>query len=125
MLRTQDGKPHLDGVTEEQVSAKNVVVLEVAIDTTNRSARDGVVPRTIMISGGRAWVFEDGRHVEGTWSKASQTAPIVLLDSTGAPIKLTQGNTWVELMPSTAKITITEGPELPSPTPSTSTSPSP
>jgi hypothetical protein len=125
MLRTQDGKPHLDGVTEEQVSAKNVVVLEVEIDTSNRSARDGVVPRTIMISGGRAWVFEDGRHVEGTWSKASQTAPIVLLDSTGAPIKLTQGNTWVELMPNTAKITITEGPELPSPTPSTSTSPSP
>jgi hypothetical protein len=125
MLRNQDGKPHLDAVTEDQISAKNVVVLEVAIDSSIVDPKNGVVPRTIMISGGRAWVFEDGRHVEGTWSKASQTAPIVLLDSTGAPIKLTPGNTWVELMPSTAKITITEGPKLPSPTPSTSTSPSP
>jgi hypothetical protein len=125
LLRDQDGKPHLDGATDEQIKAKNVVVLEVAIDSSIVDAKRVVVPKTIMISGGRAWVFEDGRHVEGTWSKASQTAPIVLLDSTGAPIKLTQGNTWVELMPSTAKITITEGPELPSPTPSTSTSPSP
>ena len=125
LLRDQDGKPHLDGATDEQIKAKNVVVLEVAIDSSIVDAKRVVVPKTIMISGGRAWVFEDGRHVEGTWSKASQTAPIVLLDSTGAPIKLTQGNTWVELMPNTAKITITEGPELPSPSPSASTSPSP
>jgi hypothetical protein len=125
LLRNQDGKPHEDGASKDQIKAKNVVVLEVAIDSSIVDPKNGVVPRTIMISGGRAWVFEDGRHVEGTWSKASQTAPIVLLDSTGAPIKLAPGNTWVELMPNTAKITITEGPELPSPTPSTSTSPSP
>jgi hypothetical protein len=106
MLRDQDGKAHLDGATEEQIKAKNVVVLEVAIDASVVDPKNGVIPRTIMISGGRAWVFEDGRRVEGTWSKASQTAPIVLLDSTGAPINLAPGNTWVELMPSTAKITI-------------------
>lgn len=125
LLRTQDGKVHEDGVSKDQIKAKNVVVLEVAIDTSIKDPKNGIVPRTIMISGGRAWVFEDGRSVEGTWSKADQTAPIVLLDSTGAPIKLAPGNTWVELMPSTAKITITPGPALPSPTPTTSTSPSP
>ena len=125
LLRDQDGKPHEDGATQDQIKAKNVVVLEVEIDSSNIDAKNGVVPRTIMISGGRAWVFEDGRHVEGTWSKASQTAPIVLLDSTGAPLKLAPGNTWVELMPTSSKITITPGPALPSPTPSSSTSPSP
>jgi hypothetical protein len=125
LLRYQDGEPHQDGASAEQVSAKNVVVLEVIIDSGISDSRYGVIPRTIMISSGRAWVFEDGRHVEGTWSKASQTAPIVLLDSTGAPIKLAPGNTWVELMPTTSKITITPGPALPTPTPSQSTSPSP
>ena len=125
LLRNQDGKSHEDGASKDQIKAKNVVVLEVEIDSSIVDPKNGVVPRTIMISGGRAWVFEDGRHVKGTWSKASQTAPIVLLDSTGAPIKLAPGNTWVELMPSTAKITITEGPKLPTPTPSISTSPSP
>ena len=125
MLRDQDGKPHEDGASEDQIKSTNVVVLEVAIDSSIVDPRNGVVPRTIMISGGRAWVFEDGRSVEGTWSKASQTAPIVLLDATGAPIKLAPGNTWVELMPSTSAITITPGPALPSPSPSVSTSPSP
>lgn len=125
LLRTQDGKAHEDGVSKDQIKAKNVVVLEVAIDSSIVDPKNGIVPRTIMISGGRAWVFEDGRSVEGTWSKADQTAPIVLLDSKGAPIKLAPGNTWVELMPSTSKITITPGPALPSPSPSTSTSPSP
>jgi hypothetical protein len=33
------------------------------------------------------------------WSKASQTAPIVLTDNEGTPIKLVRGNTWVELLP--------------------------
>ena len=107
MLRDQDGKAHLDGATEEQIKTKNVVVLEVAIDSSIVDPRNGVIPRTIMISGGKAWVFIDGKYVEGTWTKASQTSPIELLDSTGAVIKLAPGNTWVELKPDTATLTIT------------------
>ena len=107
MLRTQDGQPHMDGVSEEQVSAKNVVVLEVQIDSSIRDARYGVIPKTVMVGSGKAWVFVDGKHIEGTWSKATQTSPIELLDSTGAVIKLTPGNTWVELKPDTVTMTIT------------------
>jgi Protein of unknown function (DUF3048) N-terminal domain/Protein of unknown function (DUF3048) C-terminal domain len=108
LLRTQDGQPHMDGVSEEQVSAKNVVVLEVQIDnTTFRDARYGPIPKTIMIGSGKVWVFIDGKYIEGTWSKANQTAPIELLDSTGAVIKLAPGNTWVELKPDTVEMTIT------------------
>ena len=108
LLRDQDGKPHMDGVSEEQVSAKNVVVLEVQIDNTSfRDARYGPIPKTIMVGSGKVWVFIDGKHIEGTWSKATQTSPIELLDSTGAVIKLAPGNTWVELKPDTATMTIT------------------
>jgi hypothetical protein len=107
LLRTQDGIPHMDGSSDQQVSAKNVVVLEVQIDSSIRDARYGVIPKTVMIGSGKAWVFVDGKHVEGTWSKASQNSPIELLDSTGAVIKLSPGNTWVELKPETATMTIT------------------
>jgi hypothetical protein len=107
LLRTQDGQPHMDGVSEEQVSAKNVVVLEVQIDSSIRDGRYGVIPKTIMIGSGKAWVFVDGKYIEGTWTKASQTSPIELLDSTGAVIKLAPGNTWVELKPDTVEMTIT------------------
>ena len=107
LLRTQDGQPHMDGVSEEQVRAKNVVVLEVQIDSSIRDVRYGVIPKTIMIGSGKVWVFIDGKYIEGTWTKASQTSPIELLDSTGAVIKLAPGNTWVELKPDTATLTIT------------------
>ena len=107
LLRSQDGEPHMDGVSEEQVKAKNVVVLEVQIDSSIRDARYGVIPKTIMVGSGKVWVFVDGKHIEGTWSKATQTSPIELLDSTGAVIKLAPGNTWVELKPDTATLTIT------------------
>lgn len=109
LLRTQDGQPHMDGVSEEQVRAKNVVVLEVQIDNSSFvDARYGPIPKTIMVSSGKAWVFVDGKYVEGTWTKASQTSPIELLDSTGAVIKLAPGNTWVELKPDTATLTISQ-----------------
>ena len=108
LLRTQDGEPHMDGVSEEQVRAKNVVVLEVQIDSSIRDVRYGVIPKTVMVGSGKAWVFVDGKYVEGTWTKASQTSPIELLDSTGAVIKLAPGNTWVELKPDTATLTISQ-----------------
>jgi hypothetical protein len=107
LLRSQDGEPHMDGVSEEQVKAKNVVVLEVQIDSSIRDVRYGVIPKTVMVGSGKVWVFIDGKHIEGTWSKATQTSPIELLDSTGAVIKLAPGNTWVELKPDTATLTIT------------------
>jgi hypothetical protein len=102
LLRTQDKAPHLDAVTNDQVRAKNVVVMEVEIDNTY-----GQIPKTVMVSSGAAWVFQDGKRFEGTWSKSSQASPIELLDGSGAVIKLLPGNTWIELKPVKSTITIT------------------
>ena len=93
-LRTQDGKPDTDAATGQQLHATNVVVLQVAIDR-----QYGYVPKTVMVSSGKAWVLSGGNYIEANWSKASQTAPIVLTDASGAPVLLAPGNTWVELMP--------------------------
>jgi len=93
-LRTQDSKAHTDVVTGEQLHATNVVVMEVAIDR-----QYGYVPKTVMVSTGKVKVFSGGKMVEGTWSKASQTAPIKFADAAGKAIVLTPGNTWVELQP--------------------------
>lgn len=124
--RIQDGQPHL---TVEQygqpegsvldwkpITAKNVVVLQVRIDR-----KYGYVPKTVMVDSGKAWVFTGGKYIEATWSKASQTAPIVLTTADGAIVELARGNTWVELMPKPEEgsIEITEGPKAtPSQTPS-------
>jgi hypothetical protein len=76
--------------------------MQVEIDNTY-----GQIPKTVMVSIGAAWVFQDGKRFEGTWSKPTQASPIELLDGAGVPIKLVPGNTWVELMPTRGTITIT------------------
>ena len=122
-LRTQDGKPLTDKLDGEQVSATNVVVLSVKIDRSYLDRKYGHIPKTIMVDTGKAWIFSGGKYVEGTWSKASATSPIVLTDAAGAPVLLAPGNTWVELMPVApeGKLSIVAVPvsgESPSPTPS-------
>jgi hypothetical protein len=106
----------MDATTNEQVKAKNVVVLEVRIDTSFRDNRYGYIPRTVLIDTGVAWIFVDGKHIKGTWTKSSQTGPIILTDEDGAPIKLSPGTTWVELMPTSGSIKI-KSPKPPEPTP--------
>lgn len=117
LLREQDGSKHLDGATEEQVRARNVVVLKVKIDTSFKDGRYGFIPRTILIDSGTAWVFVDGKRIKGTWSKTSQTGAIALVDEAGVSIKLAAGNTWIELMPTNGSITI-KSPQAVAPAPS-------
>jgi hypothetical protein len=92
--RVQDGISHLDSETKQPTKATNVVVLNVQIDR-----QYGKVPKTTLVGSGTGWVFSQGMQLAVKWSKASQTAPIVLTDNAGAPIKLVRGNTWVELLP--------------------------
>lgn len=111
-VRTQDGDQHIDGASNEILRATNVVVMQTKTDNSFKDPKYGPIPRTVMIDSGIAWVFSNGKRVKGTWTKASQTAPIQLFDAAGAPIKLAVGNTWIELMGEPSKITI-KSPEPP------------
>jgi hypothetical protein len=115
-VRSQDGDQHIDEATGEILRATNVVVMQTKTDNSFKDPKYGPIPRTVMIDSGIAWVFSNGKRVKGTWTKASQTAPIQLFDAAGAPIKLAVGNTWIELMAEPSKITI-KSPEVATPAP--------
>ena len=91
-LRAQDGVPDLTagGV---QLMATNVVVLRVDVTV------DQSIPETELIASGEASISTGGRTLAATWSKASQTAPIRLIDANGVTIRLAPGNTWFQLVP--------------------------
>ncbi|WP_187264918.1 DUF3048 domain-containing protein [Homoserinibacter sp. GY 40078] len=96
-LRSQDGEPDLDSAGN-RLSAVNVVVIRVPVSY-------GLgVPKTELIGSGEAKVLSGGRIVSATWSKASRTAPIRLVDSTGAVIRLAPGNSWIELVPTSGSV---------------------
>jgi hypothetical protein len=89
-LRSQDDKPHVD-VDDVRINAANVVVLYV------QYSKSGYSPVAKTIGSGEAWVFTAGKLFQGTWERDDAGKPFTLKDTAGSEIKLTPGNTWVQL----------------------------
>lgn len=88
----------------KRLSAVNVVVVRVPI------SNGFGVPKTELIGKGDAWVLSGGHSIKGSWSKSSQTGRIALRDENGTVLRLAPGNTWIELMPTSGKLTIDRPP---------------
>jgi hypothetical protein len=86
-------QPQLDskGV---QVAPQNVVVMFCQY---RPSPADTGSPEAQSTGTGDLWVFTKGQVIEGTWSRPTVKDPLTLTDAAGTPIKLTPGQTWVEL----------------------------
>jgi phage protein U len=53
---------------------------------------------------GDATVFQNGTAIPATWSKASRTAQLEILDTAGKPIALNRGQTWIAAVPATGAV---------------------
>jgi hypothetical protein len=98
-LRDQSGHPDilLDG---GQVSATNIVVMSVGLQSTGaRDSHGTVVPLPVVLGSGTAWVFRNGVQVKGIWSRPSENSPMKLQTSSGQIITLAPGRAWVEVLP--------------------------
>jgi hypothetical protein len=97
-LRANGGEPHKDKNNDRQHSAKNIVILFM----TERRANDGYEGNLHMLYGtrgtGKALVFQDGKQIQGTWSKKDRASRLKLTDSSGAEIKFVRGLIWFEVL---------------------------
>ena len=93
-LRSQRGRPHMDAANNTQLSAKNVVVL---ITEYGQSAADSRSPEAHTVGGGEAFVYTNGRVIHGHWARPVVEKPGFLLDDANHAIKLSPGQTWIEL----------------------------
>jgi Protein of unknown function (DUF3048) N-terminal domain/Protein of unknown function (DUF3048) C-terminal domain len=93
-LRTQSGTPHLDA-SGVQVAPENVVVAEVDYDRSGQRGRS--VPHGIVSGRGRVVVLTRGKAIRGTWVRPTLAHRLRLVADSGAEIKLTPGQTFVEL----------------------------
>lgn len=91
-VREQGRGPDLDSAGA-QLAATNVIVLRVQVTVSQD------IPKTELIGSGEAWVSTGGGTVHATWSKATATSPIRLVDDAGITIRLGAGNSWIELVP--------------------------
>lgn len=101
--RLMGGAPHVDANTNQQINAKNVIVEFVS--TSYGTQADGD-PMTIMqlVGSGKALLFNDGGLVAGSWSKSSDAAQTQYTDASGKPIQLNRGDTWIDVVPTTATV---------------------
>lgn len=58
------------------------------------------LPASKTTGSGEAFVFANGKVVEGTWERASESEWFTLIDDTGTPILVPPGKSWVSLVPS-------------------------
>jgi len=95
-LRFNGTKAHVDMDTEEQLSAKNIVIQFVA--ERGPVDKEGHMFYT-TIGDGDALYFQNGDVKEGSWEKGSQMGRTKFYDEDGSEMTFVKGVTWIEAVP--------------------------
>ena len=88
------------GASESEVRAANVVVMFTSVKVTDEMGRRAIA----TIGSGRSVIFTGGKKIAGTWTRKDLTARTKFLDASGQPVALAAGTTWIEVLPTDAKI---------------------
>jgi hypothetical protein len=102
--RFRKGKPQMERVSGKQLTTKNIIVQftrnsDIKGDTKGRQEMD-------TTGSGKGYFITDGKAIEIKWSKESRKAQTVYTDKNGSRIALNRGQTWIQVMPVNAKVTM-------------------
>jgi len=95
-LRSNGGAPHLDKLTNQQITVANVIVQFVP--TSLLDYETGRLQMAVQ-GEGRAVVFHNGQATEGKWRKTATTDRTLFFNTENTEISFTPGNTWIEVLP--------------------------
>jgi hypothetical protein len=102
--RSLNGKAHVDPMDDERVTARTVVVLFMSFRTDGSIEKGHARPVLGFVGSGKALVYSEGRMVEGTWSKASETSPTLVLGPDGAEVPFIRGRIFLQVVPLKTRI---------------------
>lgn len=100
--RFNGGAAHLDLETNEQLTAKNVVIL-FAKETGSVDIHAHILYNNI--GSGEAIFFMNGQATSGTWKKATKNARTKFYDKAGKEINFVPGVVWVSMLPTGTQVT--------------------
>lgn len=91
------------------IATANIIVMKVVMyPSPYPEDPTGTHENLLTLTGsGPAEVFRDGTVTTGTWNRPSLAATTTYRSSSGQPITLTPGQTWVELVPTTVPVSVT------------------
>jgi len=99
---------HADGLTGEQLTADNVVILYAVHGTTNIvEDTNGATAIDIQLTGsGDAVLIRNGVAVDCQWIRPDDGGLLQLYDEDGELVPLNPGQTWIEIVPLDYDVTI-------------------
>lgn len=93
--RTQYGQKQIDEMNGEQLTVTNVI-FKVCDGEERLPDNDAYDYLAFDVYGtGDAYVFTNGKVIEGTWRRDGDTSPCLFYDKNGNEIVLNQGKTWI------------------------------
>ncbi|MCS6842924.1 MAG: DUF3048 C-terminal domain-containing protein [Caldilineales bacterium] len=99
--------PLIDANNGQQVTASNVVIMEVKHDRTDLLVLGSYTIHTYLVGReGPATVIRDGVAIQGRWRVPNKWSGMELVDAAGNPIPLKPGNTWFQIVPPNYGVTI-------------------
>jgi len=105
-LRENNGRVHTDALTDEQISARNVVVVWARMVAQRKTDVTGSTTYDIELTGsGRATVFRNGAKLDCTWA-TNGDAPPTFTAADGSAVRLAPGNTWFQVIPTNLNISM-------------------
>lgn len=103
--RKNGGENHIDLDNKLQLSPK-VVVIQFERESNANDGYPGNVHLLYKTTGtGKALIFQDGKMIEGQWSKVSRTKRTKYTDSNGKEITFNKGQIWIQTVPGGSKVT--------------------
>ena len=103
--RSMSGKANVDLETGEQYTAKNIIIYKVDNYTINDGENKGR-QELENIGTGKGYYVSNGYSVPITWEKTSHSGQTVYKYENGEEITVNDGNTFIQILPLDAEITI-------------------
>jgi hypothetical protein len=88
--------PLIDQLTDEQISAHNVVILLVPHSFFRKPPNE--IIEIEFNNSGPAYIFRDGAMYEVVWNRPATTGVLYLTDQDGEPFPFKHGNTWFQVI---------------------------
>ena len=100
--RFMSGEPHVDAVTGNQYTYKNIIITPIEAHTYDSYGRLELED----VGSGDGYYVTDGYAVPITWSKSSRSSQTVYKNMDGNEIKVNDGNTFIQITPPSESIEI-------------------
>lgn len=103
-LRSVNGTKQTDYVTDKQLTVKNIIVYSVKYSTIDDYGRQTID----NVGTGNGYYISNGVAVPIKWEKDSRSSQTIYKLENGEELKVNDGNTFIQIMPTTGSLEITE-----------------